>query len=84
VQQRRAPPPRDAAALQLSRRAIDRFFWFPTKETDNSYGVRLHGARHRAGGGGSTLLYTLHHLPRPTPLFPHSNEARCTHAYLEL
>ena len=58
------------------------FSRFSPKKNDKSYGDGLHGARHRRGGGGSTLLYTLHHLPRPTPLFPHLNEARRTHIYL--
>jgi hypothetical protein len=33
---------------------------------------------HRVGGGGSTLLHTRHHLPRPAPLIPDLAEARCT------
>ena len=35
------------------------------------------------GGGGSTLLSSRHHLPRPAPLFPHSDEARRNHTYFE-
>ena len=35
------------------------------------------------GGGGSKLLYSHHHLPRPGPLFPHSDEARRTQTYFE-
>ena len=60
-----------------------RFFSFLPKKNDISYGVRIHSARHRGDGGGSTLILSRHHIPRPAPLFPHSSEARRTHTNSE-
>jgi len=81
-QLRAAPPPRDAAAMEPSAMQLVVFSRNSPKKNHISYGDRLHGARHREGGGGSKLVRSHHHLPRPAPLFPHLNEARRTHAYL--
>ena len=54
---------------RFSRHAVQLvvfFIFYP--RNDDSYGVRLHGARHGRG---------------PVPLFPHSNEARRTRTKLE-
>ena len=48
------------------------------EKTSNCTGVTAATPWHRVGGGGSTLLHTRHHLPRPAPLIPDLAEARCT------